>query len=1130
MRRALRTWRALAILGIVAAGISTAPPSTVAQTTDPTITVEPSTDLLDGTQVTLTIAGLQPSSWGYALQCISGSEDFSGCDTSDLVFLQPDTAGAATATLRVDAMLVTRVYDPEDPEGPGQTVETDCRESGACVVAVLAEGGLATSAPLHFVADGSLAPPPVVTAEPDEPLTDGQTVTVNASGLVWSTQALVVHCVAEPTSPEDCDYATASYVDLAEDTGFTQDYRVSALIETPTHGTVDCREVGGCALAVTSGSELSPAKTGLVSLTFDPDAEVVPPTLTVSPDVDLVDGQTVNVDGSGFNSDRPWVDLLLCGSELSWDSCQWVEAFPTLDENGAFNVDVQLAALLAFEGGDELDCRASAEPCHLVGTQGSLPSVHAASASLHFDPDAPLLPGPTIVVDPSTNLPEVSTVSVTGSSFGSQGWESAHLRVCAAGDDTRCDPQSEAWVAPDAAGDFSVGLDVAATFSPQGGEPVDCRAVPGCEVIARDEVKRRSTSTALAFAPPAPALRRYFDPVFDQVDITRDVVYRETVDAAGNPVELKLDVYQPTGDTATVRPAVVWMEGGWFSSEPGGDTTDMAAYADAFARRGYVAVTMEYRTRPELHCCPAEDPIGITEAILDAHDDALAGVEWLHHHAADYRIDPEAIAAGGAEAGATSALGLAYHPSDDGGGGGGGHDGGHDGDDGGMDPHPMSDMDDSDSPMVAAALAISGVSFGRPEAGAPPVLAFNGADAATAPLHLSQWTCDAATRMGTRCDVAGYDGAQDDIGTRKQRDIVRRSADFLAEVVLGPLGYLDSPPSPPGQPTTTTTEPAAPPDGNDDGAGAGNGAGSANLARTGTNALPALARIGLALAALGAGLVLASAWRRRHGQRVVPASPSGASSRRRPRTFTGTALVGIAGLLLAMLAVPGDASEAPHAADAAAVDEAAESDSGSDSEQPGEMDSEDMDPGHEDPPPDDPGHDPGFPDDWTPEQVAFAEALIHDTEMTLPRYGNPAILPLLGYTWIFDGSEVGSYQHWINLRLIGNPTTLDPEFPESLVFRNTDDGPVLEAAMFILSSGTLDTIPEDIAFLPGWHIHDNLCFDNRFHVVGIAVDGVCAVGTLFVTPPMVHVWVVDTPCGRFAGVDENGLICHHEDH
>jgi hypothetical protein len=177
--------------------------------------------------------------------------------------------------------------------------------------------------------------------------------------------------------------------------------------------------------------------------------------------------------------------------------------------------------------------------------------------------------------------------------------------------------------------------------------------------------------------------------------------------------------------------------------------------------------------------------------------------------------------------------------------------------------------------------------------------------------------------------------------------------------------------------------------------------------------------------------------------------------------------------------------------------------------------------------PGEPHHD--FPDDWTEEQVAFAEQLIADTEAALPRFANPAILPLLGYTWIFDGTTEGTYQHWINTSLIVQSEILNPEAPESLVFLHTDDGPVLQAAMYMLPlQYNMTNIPEDIAWLPDWHVHENLCFDNNFRIVGLTVNGVCEVGFNYITPPMLHVWTVDTPCGRFAGVDENGLQCHHE--
>jgi hypothetical protein len=197
------------------------------------------------------------------------------------------------------------------------------------------------------------------------------------------------------------------------------------------------------------------------------------------------------------------------------------------------------------------------------------------------------------------------------------------------------------------------------------------------------------------------------------------------------------------------------------------------------------------------------------------------------------------------------------------------------------------------------------------------------------------------------------------------------------------------------------------------------------------------------------------------------------------------------------------------------------------------------DPGHGQPhdptapphdhPPDPTGPTPptGFDPSWTPEQVAYANQLIADTQEQLLRYDNLAILPLTGFQWIRDGQQVDTYQHWIHLSRIVDSRRLDAAYPESLVLRTTPDGPVLEAAMYMLPPGyNLTNVPADIAWLPDWHVHDNLCFENGFELVGVTVNGRCERGSVVVTPPMIHVWREPTRCGWFAGVDEFGLQCH----
>src|SRR4051794_3120287 len=65
--------------------------------------------------------------------------------------------------------------------------------------------------------------------------------------------------------------------------------------------------------------------------------------------------------------------------------------------------------------------------------------------------------------------------------------------------------------------------------------------------------------------PTGAAPLRYRDVLFG-VTKTSDITYGSAVNIAGQTVTLKLDEYAPTGDSATGRPAVVWVHGGSFSS------------------------------------------------------------------------------------------------------------------------------------------------------------------------------------------------------------------------------------------------------------------------------------------------------------------------------------------------------------------------------------------------------------------------------------------------------------------------------------------------------------------------------------------------------------------------------------
>jgi acetyl esterase/lipase len=168
-------------------------------------------------------------------------------------------------------------------------------------------------------------------------------------------------------------------------------------------------------------------------------------------------------------------------------------------------------------------------------------------------------------------------------------------------------------------------------------------------------------------APQGAAPLRYRDAIFTNLTETDGITYGSAPDASGNPVTLTLDMYRPTGDTQTSRPAIVLVHGGGFS---GGNSKNgaMVKMAKAFAQRGYVAVSINYRLLNNGEKCGVEDTVSqnCLTAALAAQHDAQAAVRWLRANAGTYRVDPTRIAIGGGSAGAATALAVAVNSTDPG--------------------------------------------------------------------------------------------------------------------------------------------------------------------------------------------------------------------------------------------------------------------------------------------------------------------------------------------------------------------------------------------------------------------------------------------------------------------------------
>lgn len=158
---------------------------------------------------------------------------------------------------------------------------------------------------------------------------------------------------------------------------------------------------------------------------------------------------------------------------------------------------------------------------------------------------------------------------------------------------------------------------------------------------------------------------RYRDQVFSAFTVSKDIQYGSAVpQGATNPIPLKLDLYQPAGDTQTRRPAVVWVHGGGYccGDKSGGPSS---ALAQKFAKLGYVTVSINYRLI-QTGCTGGNITSACYQAALDAQHDAQAAVRFLRANAAKYGIDPTRIGIGGDSAGAITATLVGVHSEDPG--------------------------------------------------------------------------------------------------------------------------------------------------------------------------------------------------------------------------------------------------------------------------------------------------------------------------------------------------------------------------------------------------------------------------------------------------------------------------------
>jgi acetyl esterase/lipase len=113
--------------------------------------------------------------------------------------------------------------------------------------------------------------------------------------------------------------------------------------------------------------------------------------------------------------------------------------------------------------------------------------------------------------------------------------------------------------------------------------------------------------------------------------------------ALGDAPDVRVRTYHPANQLGPI-PCLYWIHGG--GHVRGQVEQDDLAIEHIVQTVGCTVASVDWRSAPE-HPFPAE------------MDDCYAGLNWIHHHAADLGIDGGRIAVGGASSGGGSAAGLA---------------------------------------------------------------------------------------------------------------------------------------------------------------------------------------------------------------------------------------------------------------------------------------------------------------------------------------------------------------------------------------------------------------------------------------------------------------------------------------
>ncbi len=167
-----------------------------------------------------------------------------------------------------------------------------------------------------------------------------------------------------------------------------------------------------------------------------------------------------------------------------------------------------------------------------------------------------------------------------------------------------------------------------------------------------------AAALVISSAASAQCSGRYASSVYSTYSVTTGIPYGSNITYTGATQTLTLDFYQPSADTAHVRPLIIWAHGGSYVGGTSADQ-DVTTLSEQFALKGYACASINYRLGVSNF-----DSTDLIPAVIRSVQDMKAAIRFFYKDRATgtntYKIDTNHIFIGGASAGSLTALHTAY--------------------------------------------------------------------------------------------------------------------------------------------------------------------------------------------------------------------------------------------------------------------------------------------------------------------------------------------------------------------------------------------------------------------------------------------------------------------------------------